>query len=224
MPPKKILWAVSIRLTLSPITIGVLLFGTAGSLRYWNGWLFLGTVFVLAMVFTLYFYKKDPSLFKKRMKIHEEQKEQRTYVKSMLALFLITFLVAGFDYRFGWSHVPMWLVAVSVVVMVFGYILIVIVMAQNTFASRVIEIQQNQRVIDTGLYSFIRHPMYLAATIMCTAWPLVLGSYYALIPIMLLPAVLVYRIKNEEVVLRAGLYGYREYAARVRYRLIPFVW
>jgi len=222
--PKELLWAVFIRLTLSPIAMGVLLFGSAGSLRYWNGWLFLVTVFVLTIIFAVYFYKKDPSLFKKRMKIHEEQKEQRTYSKLMIALFPITFLVAGFDYRFGGSHVPLWLVAVSFMAMVFGYILIVIVMVQNTFASRVIEIQQNQRVIDTGLYSFIRHPMYMAATIMCTAWPLVLGSYYALIPILLLPVVLVYRIKNEEVVLRAGLDGYREYAKRVRYRLIPFVW
>jgi len=224
MSPKEILWTVTIRLTLSHVTIGVLLFGPAGSLRYWNGWLFLVTVFVLTMVFTAYFYKRDPSLFKKRMKIHEEQRDQRTYVNLMLVLFLIFFPVAGFDYRFGWSHVPMWLVAVSVMVMVFGYILIVIVMIQNTFASRVIEIQQNQRIIDSGLYSCIRHPMYMAATIMCTAWPLVLGSYYALIPIMLLPVVLVYRIRNEEVVLRAGLDGYGKYAERVRYRLIPFVW
>jgi protein-S-isoprenylcysteine O-methyltransferase Ste14 len=158
------------------------------------------------------------------MRVRERQTEQRTYVKWSLIWFLISFLVPGFDYRYGWSAVPIWLVVASVVVMVFGYVLFMVVMAQNTFASRVIEIQQSQRVIDTGLYSIVRHPMYMAATIMYMAWPLVLGSYYALIPTMILPALLVYRIKNEEAVLRAGLEGYAEYTERVRYRLVPFVW
>jgi protein-S-isoprenylcysteine O-methyltransferase Ste14 len=224
MTSKQLLRAVSVRITLGAIAIGALLFGPAGSLGYWNGWLFMVALFV-PMTFALaYFYRRDRSLLEKRLRLHEKQAEQRTYVKLSLVWFLISFLVPGFDHRFGWSEVPIWLVVASVVVMVFGYALFMIVMVQNTFASRVIEIQQSQRVIDTGLYSVVRHPMYMAATIMYIAWPLVLGSYYALIPMMLLPVLLVYRIKNEEAVLRAGLDGYTEYAERVRYRLIPFVW
>jgi len=224
MSAKQLLWAVSIRLTLGVIAIGVLLFGSAGSLRYWNGWLFLVALFA-PMTFALaYFFKKDRSLLEKRLRLREKQTEQRTYVKLSVVWFLISFLVPGFDYRFGWSEVPIWLVVASVVVTIIGYALFMVVMAQNTFASRVVEIQQNQRVIETGLYSVVRHPMYMAAMIMYMAWPLVLGSYYALIPMLLLPALLVYRIKNEEEVLRAGLAGYTEYAEHVRYRLIPFVW
>lgn len=221
---KRLLWAVFIRLVLGAIAIGVLLFAPAGSFGYWNAWLFMVALFVPMMFALAYFYRRDRSLLEKRLKVREKQTEQKTYVKLSLAWFLISFLVPGFDYRFGWSEVPMWLVWASVAVMVFGYALFMLVMVQNTFASRVIEIQENQRVIDTGLYSVVRHPMYMAATLMYMAWPLVLGSYYALIPMMLLPALLVYRIKNEEAVLRTGLDGYTEYAKRVRYRLIPFVW
>jgi len=224
MSAKRLLWAVSIRLALGVIAIGVLLFAPAGSLRYWNGWLFMVALFVPMTFAMAYFYRRDRSLLEKRLRLREKQTEQRTYVKLSLLWFLISFLVPGFDYRFGWSEVPIGLVVASVVVMVFGHALFMVVMVQNAFASRVIEIQENQRVIDTGLYSVVRHPMYMAATIMYMAWPLVLGSYYALIPMMLLPALLVYRIKNEEAVLRAGLDGYTEYAERVRYRLIPFVW
>ncbi len=219
-----LLWAVSVRLTLGVVAIGTLLFIPAGSFRYWNGWLFMVALFVPMIIALVYFYWKDRSLLEKRLRFHEKEKEQKAYVKLSLVWFLIAFLVPGFDYRFGWSDVPFWLIVFSVVVMIFGYVLFMVVMVQNTFASRVIEIQQNQRVIDTGLYSIVRHPMYMAAIIMYMAWPLVLGSFYALIPVMLLPALLVYRIKNEEAILRAGLPGYTEYAARVRYRLIPFVW
>jgi protein-S-isoprenylcysteine O-methyltransferase Ste14 len=224
MSAKRLLWAVSIRLALGIIAIGVLLFGPAGSLRYWNGWLFMVALFA-PMTFALaYFYRRDRSLLEKRLRLHEKQTEQRTYVRLSLVWFLISFLLPGFDYRFGWSEVPSWLVVASLVVMILGYALFMVVMVQNTFASRVIEIQQNQRVIDTGLYSVVRHPMYMAAMIMYMAWPLVLGSYYTLIPMILLPVLLVYRIKNEEAVLRAGLDGYTEYAERIKYRLIPFVW
>ncbi len=220
----ELLRAVSVRLTLGALVIGALLFVPAGSLRYWNGWLFLAALFVPMMIALVYLYRKDRSLLGKRLTMREKQKEQKIYVKLSLVWFVVSFLVPGFDYRFGWSDVPLWLIVASVTVMIFGYVLFMVVMVQNSFASRVIEIQQNQRVIDTGLYSVVRHPMYMAAVIMYTACPLVLGSYYALIPTLLLPALLVYRIRNEEAVLRAGLAGYTEYTERVRYRLIPFVW
>ncbi len=224
MTSRELLQAVSVRLVLGAIVIGALLFGTAGSLAYWNGWLFMVALFVPMMIALAYLYRKDRSLLEKRLRLREKQREQKIYVKLSLLWFVVSFLVPGFDYRFGWSDLPVWLIVAAVAVMILGYVLFIVVMVQNTFASRVIEIQQNQRVIDTGLYSIVRHPMYMAAIIMYFAYPLVLGSYYALFPTMLLPALLVYRIRNEEAILRASLNGYTEYAERVRYRLIPFVW
>ena len=224
MSSRELLGAVSVRLTLGAIVIGALLFCPAGSLHYWNGWLFMAALFVPMTIALVYLCRNDRSLLEKRLKLHEKQKEQKIYLKLSLIWFVVSFLMPGFDYRFGWSDVPVWLTVASVTVMIFGYVLFIIVMVQNTFASRVIEIQQNQRVIDTGMYSVVRHPMYMAAIIMYLACPLVLGSYYALIPTMLLPALIIYRIRNEEAVLRAGLDGYPEYAERVRYRLIPYLW
>ena len=221
---RELLRAVSIRLSLGAIVIGALLFGPAGGLSYWNGWLFMVTLFGPMTIALVYLYRKDRSLLEKRLRSREKQKEQKIYVKLSLVWFVFSFLVPGFDYRFGWSDVPMWLIFVSVAVMIFGYVLFIVAMVQNTFASRVIEIQQNQRVIDTGMYSVVRHPLYLAAIIMYAAWPLVLGSYYALIPTMLLPALLVYRIRNEEAYLRTNLDGYIDYSKRIKYRLIPFIW
>lgn len=224
MSTRKLLWALSIRITFTVIILGALLFGPAGSFRYWNGWLFMVALFAPMTLAVVYLYKKDRSLLEKRMKLREKEKQQRAFVKLSLLWFLISFAIPGFDYRFGWSHVPVWLIVGSCIVMVSGYILFMVATVQNTFASRVVEIQMNQRVIDTGLYSVVRHPMYMAALIIYMPCPLVLGSYYALIPTILLPLLLVYRIKNEEKVLQAGLAGYTVYAKRVRFRLIPFVW
>ena len=224
MSPIELLWHVSIRFIVSMVVVGAILFVSAGSVRYWNGWLFMGALFVPMTIALVLLYRKDHSLLEKRIRMHEKEKEQRAYVKWSLLWFLISFAVPGLDYRFGWSDVPEWLALVSVIVMVSGYTLFIVAMLQNSFASRVIEIQTNQRLVDTGLYSVVRHPMYMAATIMYTACPFVLGSYYALIPAILLPLLLAYRIRNEEKVLRVGLTGYSEYTQRVKFRLIPYVW
>ena len=223
-PARSLVMAAFIRIILCVIVFGALLFGTAGSFHYWNGWLFMITLFGPMMLVFAYLYRHDRELLEKRMNIHEKQKEQKAYVKLSLLWFLIAFAIPGLDYRFGWSYVPLWLVVVSMFLMLGGYTLFVTTMIQNSYASRIIEIQQNQRVIDIGLYSVVRHPMYMSATIMFTACPLVLASYYALIPILLLPPLLVYRIINEEKVLRTGLAGYADYTRRVRYRMIPFIW
>jgi protein-S-isoprenylcysteine O-methyltransferase Ste14 len=216
--------AVAIRYFLSVMVFGALLFGTAGSFHYWNGWLFMTAFFVPMMVVFVYLTRYDRALLEKRINLREKQKEQKAYVKLSLLWFFFSFAIPGLDYRFGWSQVPLWLIITSTFVMLCGYILFVTTMIQNSYASRVIEIQENQRVIDTGLYSVVRHPMYMSATIMFTACPLVLGSYYALIPIVLLPPLLAYRIINEERVLLTGLAGYAEYTMQVRFRMIPFIW
>lgn len=206
------------------LIIGCFLFIPAGTFNYWNGWLFIGSIFIPMIFVLIYLLIKDPELLEKRFKTKEKEKEQRFIQKIGIAPTIIGFLLPGFDYRFNWSNVPMWLVVIATILVVSGYILFIIVMKQNSYASRVIEIQQNQKVIDYGLYSKVRHPMYLAAIIIMLSSPLVLGSYYALISMALYPLIIIFRIKNEEEVLKKGLAGYDEYLKKVKYRLIPLIW
>lgn len=212
------------RFGLSFIVLLVLIFLPAGTLHYFNGWLFMAGL-LIPMIFAMtWLIAKDPELLEKRVNLKEREEEQKRYVKLSLVLFLVAYVIPGLDYRFGWSEVPMWLVVVSLVSMITGYAMFMVVMMQNRYASRVIEIQNEQKVIDTGLYSVVRHPMYLSATILYLSSSLVLGSFYALIPMGVLPFLLAYRILNEEKVLIKGLPGYDQYMKKVRYRLIPFVW
>lgn len=221
---KKMLFKVLIRFFLVFIFIGILIFLPAGTLKFFNGWLFVAGL-LIPMTFTLiYLLIKDPELLEKRIKIKEKENAQKKYIKLSILLFVIAYIIPGLDFRFKWSSVPMWLVMVSLLTMICGYIGFIIVMLQNRYASRIIEIQNEQKLIDTGLYSFVRHPMYLSAIILYVASALVLGSYYTLIPMLLLPFLLAYRIKNEEKVLIKGLPGYEEYTKRVKYRMIPFIW
>jgi protein-S-isoprenylcysteine O-methyltransferase Ste14 len=220
---KLILKAV-IRYVLALAVISAMLFGSAGTFDYWNAWLFIAELFIPMLFVLAYLFIKDPELLEKRMNMKEREKVQKAYVVVSILIFIVTYLVPGLDRRYGWSHVSTWLVVVSAILMIVGYLLFFIVMRQNSYASRVIEIQQGQKVIDTGLYSIVRHPMYSAATLLYVSSTLVLGSYYALIPVVFIPAILAIRLLNEEKVLKKDLPGYSEYMAKVRYRLIPFVW
>lgn len=206
------------------IFIALVLFLPAGTMKYWNAWVFLGTLLVPMLFVFIYLLRKNPKLLEKRMKFREKEKEQKLFVKISTCMLLIGFLVPGFDYRFNWSIMPLWVVLIAVVVLLGGYFLFFQVVRQNSYASRVIEIQKEQKLIDKGLYSVVRHPMYLSTTVIYLAMPLVLGSFYALIPIVLFLAVMPIRILNEEKVLMKGLKGYKQYMKRVRYRMIPFVW
>jgi len=204
--------------------VGLLIFFPAGSIKFWNGWLFLGALFIPMFGVLIYLLVKDPDLLAKRMKTKEKEKTQKTYLILSIIVCFITFIVPGLDFRLNWSHVPLSVVLISTIIMISGYLMFFIVMKQNTYASRVIEIQDEQKLIDTGLYSFVRHPMYLAGTILYGFAPLVLGSFYALIPMVFIPILLIIRIKNEEKVLINGLKGYDEYMEKVKYRLLPFIW
>jgi protein-S-isoprenylcysteine O-methyltransferase Ste14 len=213
-----------VRFLLGFVFISLLIFLSAGTIRFLNGWLFIGGL-LLPMIFALtYLIIKDPELLEKRINLREREEEQKKYVKLSILIYVIAYIIPGLDYRFGWSEVPLWLVLVSLVIMLTGYAMFMIVMLQNRYASRVIEIQKEQKLIDTGLYSFVRHPMYLAATILYLASSLVLGSYYSLIPMAILPFLLGYRIVNEEKVLLKGLPGYDKYMEKVKYRMIPYIW
>ena len=167
---------------------------------------------------------KNPELLRKRLEMKEREKEQRGVVAISGLLLVSSFIVAGLDYRFSWSHVSIVVVVVASVVLLIGYALYAEVLRENVYLSRVVEVQEGQRVIDTGLYGIVRHPMYSAVSLLYLSIPLVLGSWWALLVISPCVLLLAARIKNEEQVLRKGLPGYIEYTQRVRYRMIPFVW
>jgi len=210
--------------TLSFFFVSLLVFVTAGSFKFWNGWLFIGALFIPMFFGLMYLLAKEPDLLTRRLKTKEKEKTQKAYQILSIIMCLFIFIVPGLDFRFNWSEVPVSVVLLSTFLMMSGYLMFFIVMKQNTYASRVIEIQDEQKLIDTGLYSYIRHPMYLAGIILFGFTPLVLGSFYGMIPMIFIPILLVIRIKNEEKVLMNGLKGYREYMKKVKYRLLPFIW
>lgn len=207
-----------------PIFIAVFTLLPAGTLNYWQVYLYFG-VLILPMLFVFrYFLKRDPKFLERRSKGMEKVKEQKLIQAINLPVFISAFVIPGLDKRFGWSDIPPEIIILTDLVILWGYLIIFQVFKQNSYASRIIEIDKKHKVITTGLYSVVRHPMYLGVLIMYLPTPLALGSYWGLIPMALLPVALVLRIKNEEKVLAENLEGYREYCTRTRYRLIPYVW
>ncbi len=206
------------------VLLGALIFLPAGTLEYWQGWLFMAVLFIPMFFVLIYLTIKDPDLLKKRLNVKEKEKPQKVYVVLSIIVTIAIFVIPGLDHRYHWSQVPDILVWLSAAMMLTGYTLFIVVMRQNSYASRVIELQPGQKVIDTGLYSMVRHPMYMAATILFGFVPLVLGSFLGLIPMVFLPLLLIIRIRNEEKVLREGLPGYKEYMQKVRFRMIPHIW
>ena len=206
------------------LIVALVLFLPAGSWNYFNGWLFCGLLFLPMLVLGALLLWKAPALLEKRLNTKEQAKTQMAVVAVSSLLFLAAFVAAGLDFRFGWTHVPIWLVCLAAVLQLAAYGLYAEVMRENAWLSRTVEVQENQKVIDTGLYGIIRHPMYTATILLFLAMPLVLGSWVSFAIMLLYPVVIVFRIRNEEQVLEAGLAGYREYKKRVRYRLLPFIW
>lgn len=204
--------------------MALLLFLPAGSWGYWQAWLFLGLLFVPMTCVATWLLVREPELLAKRLSSKEQEKAQRQVVAFSALMFVAGFLLAGFDQRFGWSEMPAWVVAIAAVVMVCGYGLYAEVMRENAYLSRTVEVQENQKVISTGLYGIVRHPMYAATLVLYLAMPIVLGSWVAQIPFLAYPLIIARRIRNEEQVLEEGLAGYCEYEQQVRYRLIPFIW
>ena len=204
--------------------MALLLFLPAGSWGYWQAWLFLGLLFVPMTCVATWLLVREPELLAKRLSSKEQEKAQRQVVALSALMFIAGFLLAGFDQRFGWSEMPAWVVAIAAVVMLCGYGLYAEVMRENAYLSRTVEVQENQKVISTGLYGIVRHPMYAATLVLYLAMPIVLGSWVALVPFLAYPLIIARRIRNEEQVLEEGLAGYREYEQQVRYRLVPFIW
>ena len=203
---------------------GAMLFVPAGTLTYRGAWLFIALLFSPILVLGVVLMIKNPELLRKRLEMKEREKEQKGVVALSGLLLVSSFIVAGLDYRLGWSHVSNLIVIIASVVLLVGYALYAEVLRENVYLSRVVEVQEGQRVIDTGLYGIVRHPMYFAVTLLYLAIPLVLGSWWALLVMSPCILLLAARIKNEEQVLHQGLPGYTDYTKRVRYRMIPWMW
>lgn len=204
--------------------VALLVFWPAGSLQFWNGWLFMGILFIPMFFLGAVLLWKAPELLKKRLNAKEKMSDQQGVVAVSGLMFLAGFIVAGLDYRFGWSVMPKWVVIAATVVFLISYGLYGEVMRENEYLSRTIEVQAGQKVIDTGLYGIVRHPMYMVTMWLFLSIPLVLGSWYALIMFVAYPAVIAVRIRGEEKLLEAELAGYKEYKKKVKYRMIPFIW
>ncbi|MBR2225874.1 MAG: isoprenylcysteine carboxylmethyltransferase family protein [Bacteroidales bacterium] len=209
---------------LGVVIIGLLLFLPAGSFRYWQGWLLMGILFVPMFIAGFVLMAKNPELLRKRLNAKEEEKEQKTVVGLSALLFIAAFVVAGLNWRFQWCVLPDWAVWIAAALFLACYLLYAEVLRENTYLSRTIEVQENQKVIDTGLYGIVRHPMYMATTLLFLMIPLVLASPLSFLILLLYLPLIAKRIRNEESVLEKGLEGYKDYKQRVKYRIIPFIW
>lgn len=206
------------------LLVGLLLFLPAGSFAYWQGWLLMGILFVPMFAAGLIMMKKSPELLRKRLSAREEQSEQKTVILLSGLMFLAAFVIAGLNYRFGWIPLPGWVSYAGAVIFLGAYALYAEVLRENAYLSRTVEVQENQKVIDTGLYGIVRHPMYMSTLLLFLAMPLVLGSVISFAVMLSYIPIIAKRIGNEEKVLEEGLSGYREYKNRIRYKVIPFVW
>jgi protein-S-isoprenylcysteine O-methyltransferase Ste14 len=213
-----------IKFSLGVFLVGGLLFLSAGTLCYYGGWLLMGILFIPMFFAGIVMMCKNPQLLQNRLKSKEKQKEQNIVVKCSGLMFLVGFMVAGLGVRFHWYQLPKGAMVVGSIVFLFGYLLYAEVLRENTYLSRTIEVQKNQKVIDTGLYGVIRHPMYAATLLIFLSMPVVLGSIYAFFIFLVYPILIVKRIQYEEKLLKKELDGYIAYQQKVRYRLIPFVW
>lgn len=221
---KKLLGQALGKFALGVLALGMLLFLPAGTFAYWQGWLLMGILFVPMFAAGIVLMVKNPALLEKRLKAKEEQKEQSAVIKLSGLMFAVGFALAGLGVRLGWPMLPEWASWVAAAVFLLAYGLYAEVLRENVYLSRTVEVQQGQKVIDTGLYGVVRHPMYSTTVLLFLSMPLVLGSPFSFAVFLLYPFLLVKRIQNEETVLEKGLEGYAAYKEKVKYRLIPFVW
>lgn len=206
------------------LLVGLVLFLPAGTFDYPNAWLFIALLFIPMFLLGVVLFAKAPELLEKRLNTKEKETAQKGVVGLSAVMFIVAFIVAGVDFRYGWSKFPMWLMIVAAVLLLVSYGLYAEVMRENAYLSRTVEVQQNQKVVDTGLYGIVRHPMYSVTILLFLSMPLVLGSWIAFLVMLHYPILIIFRIRNEEKVLEEGLEGYSEYKQRVKYRLLPFVW
>ena len=209
---------------LGVLLVGALIFLPAGTFQYFNGWLFLGVLFIPMFIAGVIMMFKNPALLKSRLDAKEKQREQSLVVKLSGVMFLCGFIVAGLGVRFNWYKLPKPVVITATLLFLAAYLIYAEVLRENAYLSRTIEVRENQKVIDTGLYSIVRHPMYSATLLLFLSMPLILGSVYSFIIFLAYPFIIIKRIKHEEEFLEKELKGYSDYKQKVKYRLIPFIW
>lgn len=221
---RELFWKAMLKFFAGLLLAGLLLFLPAGSFDYWQGWLLIGILFVPMFAAGLVMMAKNPELLRKRLNAREEQGEQRQVIAWSGIMFLAAFILAGLNWRFRWLLLPDWAVWIAAALFLLAYLLYAEVLRENAYLSRTIEVQENQKVVDTGLYGIVRHPMYAATVLLFLSMPLVLGSPISFAVMLFYLPLIVKRIRNEEEVLARGLEGYSDYMKRVKFRLIPGIW
>ena len=206
------------------LMISLLLFIPSGTCSFWQAWLLIGILFIPMFIAGLVMMKKCPELLRKRLNVKEEQTEQKEVIVLSGLMFLAAFIAAGLQFRFKWLMLPDWISYAAAVIFLLAYALYAEVLRENAYLSRTVEVQENQKVINTGLYGVVRHPMYMSTLLLFLSMPLVLGSVFSFVIMLLYIPIINKRIRNEEQVLELGLNGYVDYEKRVRYRVIPFIW
>ncbi len=220
----KLFFQAITKFILGVVVIGLLLFIPANTIYYWNGWLFMGLLFVPMFIAGIILMIKNPELLRKRLNAKEKENEQKQVIAVSGLMFLFGFIIAGLNYKYNWIVIPNIVVIISSILFILAYILYAEVLRENTYLSRTIEVQENQKVIDTGLYGIVRHPMYAATILLFLTMPLILGSIVSFVVFLVYPIIISKRIKNEEKVLEKELLGYAEYKKKVKYKVIPFIW
>lgn len=220
----KLFFQAIIKFTLGVFIVALLLFISAGTIDYWNGWLFIGILFIPMFIAGIVLMIKSPELLRKRLNSKETENEQKQVIAFSGLMFLVGFIVAGLNYRFSFIILPNSVIIVASIIFIIAYILYAEVLRENAYLSRTIEVQENQKVIDTGLYGIVRHPMYAVTILLFLAMPLILGSIISFVIFLMYPIIISKRIKNEEEVLEKDLMGYSEYKKKVKYKVIPFIW
>ena len=213
-----------IKFTLGITIIGILIFAPAQTINYWNGWLLMGLLFIPMYIAGIIMIIKSPNLLEKRLNAKEKEKEQKKVILYSGLMFLSGFIIAGLNYKYSWLMIPNIVVIISSIIFILAYIIYAEVLRENEYLSRTIEVQENQKVIDTGLYGIVRHPMYGATILLFLTMPLILGSIISFVIFLIYPFIISKRIKNEEEVLERELVGYTEYKNKVKYKMIPFIW
>ena len=220
----KIFIEAIVKFIFGALIIGLLLFIPANTINYWNGWLFMGLLFIPMFIAGIVMMVKSPELLRKRLNAKEKENEQKQVILFSGLMFLSGFIIAGLNYRYNWIMLPNYVIIISSVIFIVAYILYAEVLRENAYLSRTIEVQENQKVVDTGLYGIVRHPMYAVTILLFLSMPLILGSIISFVIFLIYPFIIAKRIKNEEAVLERDLIGYSDYKKKVKYKVIPFIW
>ena len=221
---KKLFLQAIVKFLMGLLVVCALLFIPAGTITYWNAWGFIGVLFIPMFIAGIIMMIKNPELLKQRLDAKEKESEQKLVILGSGIMFLSGFIVAGLNYRYQWFILPNVVIIISSIIFIISYILYAEVLRENTYLSRTIKVQENQKVVDDGLYGIVRHPMYAITIFLFLSMPLILGSIFSFIIFLIYPILIIFRIKNEEKVLEKELHGYIEYKKKVKYRIIPFIW